>query len=254
MNWYNLCRSKKNELKPEFFKSVNQIHSVHWNTVLDNRNIYLSLEYLSALERSMQEQVSFRYIIFYNQAGKPVSIASVQILDFSNDAFKKSESFCKTADKIKTIFLETFDLKMMVCGNVFACGENGFIHTNDISSEEAYNNLSNGLYELRQLQKAEQPISIVLLKEFAPTSFIHSDTLKSAGFKDFKVDVNMVLQIHKDWKSMDDYLASMTTKFRTKAKGVFKKSKDITVRDLSEADIEVYVNEIEKLYQTVVVW
>ena len=127
---------------------------------------------------------------FYNSSSKPVALAAVQILDFSNDVFKKNDVYCKVASKIKSKVLDSLDIKMMVCGNVFTCGENGFIHTNDISAADAYNNLSDGLYELRQAQKSLKPISVVLLKEFFPSSFTSSDTLKTAGFKDFKVDVN----------------------------------------------------------------
>ncbi len=252
MSWYNLCKTKKIELKPEFYTSSNQINRDHWDSILKNRNIYLSIEYLQALEDALKGQVEFRYIIFYNKESKPVALASVQILDFSNEGFKTNTVYCKVSTKIKNKLLENLDVKMMVCGNVFACGENGFMHTNDVSSEDAYNNLSNGLYELRQTQKTDKPISVVLLKEFWPSSFSKSDILKTAGFKDFKVDVNMILKIHPTWGKMEDYLASMTTKFRTKAKGVYKKSGEIAVKDFTEADIVEHKAEIENLYSAVV--
>jgi hypothetical protein len=252
MSWYSLCKSKKLELNPVFFNTIKELNADHWNSIVQDSNIYLSIPYLKALEDSLLGQVEFRYILFYNKAGKPVALASAQILDFSNEGLKQNNIYCKVANTIKNKLLESLDVKMMVCGNVFACGENGFMHTADISVEEAYNNLSNGLYELRQAQKSTKPISVVLLKEFWPSSFEKSDLLKSAGFKDFKIDVNMVLKIHKDWKNMEDYMASMTTKFRTKAKGVFKKSAQIVVKDMDAAEILSYKAEIEKLYTAVV--
>ncbi len=252
MSWYSLCKSKKVDLKPEFFDTIHNINKEHWNDILKGSNIYLSTEYLEALETSLKGQVEFRYILFYNKSSKPVALASVQILDFSNEGFKTNDVYCKVASRIKNKLLETLDVKMMVCGNVFACGENGFMYTNDLSAEDAYNNLSNGLYELRQTQKTDKPISVVLLKEFWPSSFKTSDLLKSAGFKDFKVDVNMILHIHPTWKTMDDYLASMTTKFRTKAKSVYKKSAELIVKDFSVDDILHYKSEIENLYGSVV--
>lgn len=252
MSWYQLCKSKKNELIPEFFTSTQELKQEDWNQVVNNINIYLSIPYLRSLEASVSNQVDFRYIIFYNSNKKPVAIASVQILDFSSDAFKKSELFCSLSTRIKNKVLETLGFKMMVCGNVFATGENGFMFTNDITPEEAYNNLSNGLYELRQVTKMDKPISVVLLKEFWPGNFEDSDILKSAGFKDFKVDVNMVLKLHPDWNTMNDYLASMVTKFRTKAKGVLKKSAELVVKDLTVDDILLYKNDIERLYTNVV--
>jgi predicted N-acyltransferase len=252
MSWFHLCKTKKVNLKPEFFNSVNQIKADDWNSISKNSNVYLTLPYLKSLEDSLSGQVDMRYILFYNEAKKPVALAAVQILDFSKDGLKGNDVYCKVATKIKNKLIDTLDVKMMVCGNVFACGENGFMHTTDITPEEAYQNLSDGLYELRQVQKSAKPISVVLLKEFWPSSFSNSDLLKSAGFKDFKIDVNMVLKIHKDWKTFDDYLASMTTKFRTKAKGVFKKSADIVVKDLNESEISAAKPDIERLYSAVV--
>ncbi len=252
MSWYKLCKTKKVELNPEFYNSVTQINADHWNSISGTSNIYLSIPYLKSLEDSLHGQVDFRYILFYNEAEKPVALASVQILDFSKEGLKGNDVYCKVATKIKNKLIDTLDVKMLVCGNVFACGENGFMHTNDITPEEAYKNLSDGLYELRQAQRSKKPISVVLLKEFWPSSFAKSDLLKSAGFKDFKIDVNMVLKIHQDWKTMEDYLASMTTKFRTRAKGVFKKSAEIVVKDMSDAEITQYKAQIENLYSSVV--
>jgi hypothetical protein len=252
MSWYSLCKSKKLELNPQFYNSIQEVNADHWTSIVQDSNIYLSIPYLMALEASLSGQVEFRYIMFYNQAQKPVALASAQILDFSNEGLKQNDIYCRVANTIKNKLLDSLDVKMMVCGNVFACGENGFLHTNDITDEEAYNNLSNGLYELRQAQKSTKPISVVLLKEFWPSSFEKSDLLKLAGFKDFKIDVNMVLKIHKDWKNMEDYMASMTTKFRTKAKGVFKKSANLVVKDMNAAEILNSKAEIEKLYTAVV--
>ena len=66
MSWYQLCKSKKLALKSEFYNSADEINKEHWNSILQGNNIYLSLEYLDALEKSMQGQVEFRYILFYN--------------------------------------------------------------------------------------------------------------------------------------------------------------------------------------------
>ncbi len=51
---------------------------------------------------------------------------------------------------------------------------------------------------------------------------------------------------------MDDYLNSMVSKFRTKAKSVFKRSSDIEVKDLNTSAIEKCADEIHHLYENVV--
>lgn len=252
MSWYQICKAKNIQLSRNFYSSVDEIDPVEWNAVLGNNNLYLSIDYLRALEASMSEVIQFRYFLLYNSILKPVAIGYVQIVDFNNDVFKTNKAFCQVFTSLKNRVLESIDVKMMVCGNIFTCGENGFYYTSAISSEEAFDNLSATLYELREMEKGPKPVSVVLMKEFFPDSFDESDKLKLAGFKDFKIDVNMILRIHPEWKSMDDYLFSMTTKFRTKAKGVYKKSADLEVRSLTAEEIKTNLPAIEKLYQNVV--
>lgn len=252
MSWNIFCKSNKDDLKLTFFDSAFLINETHWNSVVNNKNIYLSLSYLKALETSLNDEMEFRYIIFYDKDSKPVSIASVQLLNFVDKNSKYNELLCKVGDAVKNKLLDMLDIKVMVCGNVFACGENGFLFTNDIKPEEAYKNLSQGLYRLRESEKINGQVSIVLLKDFWPKSFTVSDKVKENQFRDFKIDVNMLLDIHPSWQNIDDYLSSMTTKFRTKAKSCFKKSKQIVVKDFSVNDIETYKEKIEVLYDDVI--
>lgn len=252
MSWYQICKSKDIKLSRTFYSSIDEVDQDVWREVLNNKNLYLSVDYLKALESTMKGGVDFRYFILQNSIGKAVAIGYVQIVDFNNEAFKTNQAYCRIFTSIRNKVLESVDVKMMVCGNIFTCGENGYVYTNALSSEEAFDNLSATLYELRELQKGPKPVSVVLMKEFFPESFNHSDELMNAGFKDFKIDVNMILKIHPDWKTMDDYLMSMTTKFRTKAKGVYKKSAELEKRDLSEAEILQLTPKIEALFQQVI--
>ena len=74
------------------------------------------------------------------------------------------------------------------------------------------------LFQIRVAEDSSKTPSIVFLKEFLPETIYKSDTLVNYNFRPFEVDVNMIMNINPEWNNMDDYLASMTTKFRTKAK------------------------------------
>jgi hypothetical protein len=89
---------------------------------------------------------------------------------------------------------------------------------------------------------------MVLLKEFWPSNFQFSDHIKQNNYREFMIDVNMILKIHSSWKTIDDYLNSMTAKFRTKAKSVFKKSAILTAKNFSAEDIKTHKDRIEELY------
>jgi hypothetical protein len=61
----------------------------------------------------------------------------------------------------------------------------------------------------------------------------------------------MVLTIHPSWKNRNDYLLSMKTKFRTKAKSAFKKSNNLHIQSLSFAEILTYQDRINELFNNV---
>ena len=112
-------------------------------------------------------------------------------------------------------------------------------------------NLSKGILKLRQNEEDKKNISFLLLKEFYPKTVRNSKQLEQANFRSFEIDVNMVLKLNKAWKDQKDYLASMTSKFRTKAKSVFKKSSSLEVREMNEEEIQKESKVIEELYLAV---
>src|SRR5688500_17447377 len=106
-----LKKQQNSELKVTFFDAVKLINAEHWNKVTGNRNIYLSLEYLQALEEAMQGSMKFRYRLFYDLNFEPVAIASVQLLNFVDKAAKYHSLLCKVSDHIKNKLLQSLDIK-----------------------------------------------------------------------------------------------------------------------------------------------
>ena len=154
-----------------FFDSIHLINQLHWNRVLEEENVYLSLSYLKSLEESLKNSISFRYMIFYDNKNNPVGIAVTQILDFVDKFRKYDEALCEIGSKIKNKLLGVRDIKVMVCGNVFACGENGFKFIEGTLPDIQLFNLTKALVRLRKSEKVNGNISMTLLKEFWPESF-----------------------------------------------------------------------------------
>jgi|TARA_B110000879_G_scaffold70409_1_gene98351 hypothetical protein len=247
------CVKEKSKIKISLCDSIELIHKEHWNQTNSIDNIYLSIPYLKAIESTLLDELSFRYLQFYDEENKPIGMAVVQIVSVRDNVENHDAIFCSVAENIRKKLLKTIDAKILVCGNLFSCGENGYAFEKSISSEDTMQMLNNGLKRIRESENINNnQISYYLLKEFWPESFPQSDALRKHDFKDFMIDVNMVLPIHKEWKSFDDYLASMTTKFRTKAKSAFKKSAELAHRQLSATEIEDNSARIQELFDNVV--
>ena len=254
MSWKLLCpKAKCKDLKMTTFETVDLINKEHWDKVLSNSegNIFLSWQYLKALESSMSDTLEFRYLIFYNDSLQPVSLAVVQIMEINNETIDIQSYLSGLGETITKNILDVGAMRLMVCGNIFTTGENGFCHTKEVDGKAAFDNLSKGLYKLRQSEEENGKISFLLIKEFFPKTVNESHQLEKANFRPFEIDVNMVMPISKKWNSFEDYLATMTSKFRTKAKGVMKKSKTLTIRELGLKEIQENEDRIYELYLAV---
>lgn len=230
--------------------TVSDIPQEDWNKVADNRNIYLSIAYLDALESALKDQMQFRYVISYSDVGEPVLIAVYQLVVFVDKRRQYSQDLCKLSYHIHKKIADVFTINVLVCGNVFCDGENGFL-SRGISQNEAMDKVADITESLKREPSIKEKSSITLFKEFWPASISYSDRLKTKSYRDFMIDVNMVLRYHESWKTMDDYLASMKTKFRTRAKSVFSKSKKLQVNDFLVEDIERNAERIEELFGNV---
>ncbi|MEZ4720492.1 MAG: hypothetical protein R2813_01280 [Flavobacteriales bacterium] len=235
------------------YDSVDLVRADHWNHVVGDENVYLSLAYLGALEKALNGDIDFRYTIFYNDKLQPVAASYIQIMHYSggDGDLKFNDTFCRVGDHIKSKLIGSIDARVLICGNVFASGENGFAFTDDIKPKEAYKMLAQSMKRMAQEKETNGQISFGLLKEFWPQTLNHSNSLEDENFKAFEIDVNMVLNVHPTWKTFEDYLDSMTTKFRTKAKGVLKKSSDLMVIDMNLNQVIAHQDRIEELYLAV---
>lgn len=229
--------------------SITEFDKKNWNKVVDGTNIYLSFGYLKALEESMKKDIDFYYSVSYNQSNDPVLVSAFQIVTFTDKRKHKPNQVISCVSRAKS---KLFTFNVMVCGNVFSDGENGFIYSNCLTKANAIDEVVIVSKEIKkQSKRADKKASIVLFKEFWAKENTYGKLFKNHSFREFMIDVNMILPIHKSWSNMDEYLFSLKTKYRTRAKGVFKKSKDLNFKDFTSQEIIENSKEIEILFNNV---
>ena len=242
----------KEALEISFYDSIKALNTSEWEGFNANHeNIYLSVPYLEALEKTLCNEIEFCYVMFHNSSKKLVAVAYFQFAKFVDSKANCEDSICAVQGIIKSKILKKIEAKMLVCGNIFSCGENGFMYSSQLSATTAYFNLNRAIDQLKKSEKRKK-FSIILMKEYWPETTTNSDLFLAENYTDFMIDVNMRLKIHPLWKSFDDYLQSMTTKFRTRANGVFKKSKLLVQKNFEPEDITSYAERIDELYGFVI--
>jgi hypothetical protein len=232
-------------------KSLSNLNRTDWEKITANRNIYLSIPYLESIVITTTKDVEFFYVIAYNENKEPIVAGVFQLMPFIYKKSTLSLNFCKHLVQEKNSD-HNFTMNILCCGNMFSTGENGFLwRTEACTHAEACDLMIEASERIKNDSDIKKKLSLVLFKEFWPQSIEPIDIFKNYNFKSFNLDVNMILRIHPSWKNINDYLYSMKTKFRTKAKSVFKKSNELNIKSLSFDEIQTYQDRINELFNNV---
>jgi len=237
--------------KRAVFDAVSELPQADWNRVQNGRNIYLSLPYLSALEQGMGGELNFFFSISYNAQNEPVLIAVFVRVKFVDKRKRFGDSVFKLRFPFKKKLENILSINALACGNVFSAGENGMLWVEELQAQDAFEEAERVHQILMNEHDANKEVSLRVFKDFWPQTVPSANRLIEKGFFDFKIDVNMVLQIHKDWKTINDYLMSMKTKFRTRAKAVYRKSAPLAIKTLNAQDILEESKHIVRLFDSV---
>ena len=220
-----------------------------WSLV-QHHNLYLTTPYLTAIENSKIPHLGFLYVVVY-QKEVPVGLMYFQSIEITNGFYFQDTFPHEIKKRITTKMLKSLCGNLMVCGNFFATGENGFVMHQEISTEVVYEVVKDLKTSLKQTGTSIG-LSFILFKEFWENQQLAIQQTLHKKYHSFEIDVNMVLEMDNTWYTFQEYLSSMTTKYRTRAKSVYKKTIEIKERELSAADIKAAKSSIHNLYVSVV--
>ncbi|MXN93002.1 GNAT family N-acetyltransferase [Flavobacterium sp. Sd200] len=230
----------------KIFKDANAL-PIGWDNIACE-NIFLSRNYLKVLQTSSPVNMDCHFIGLYKN-NQLCAIALSQYINLSkvNTFVEERKGFC-----LKDYLFKKFSSHILILGNNMLTGQNAYLLTNAINQADALKLLYGALNELkRQYRKECIYINLLSIKDF------NNDELpdfKSGGFKGyyrFCTQPNMIFGIRDQWLSIDDYLADLSTKYRTQYNRARKKAEGIEKRKLSLEDIKQYRERINQLYLTV---
>jgi hypothetical protein len=143
--------------------------------------------------------------------------------------------------------------RLLICGNAFATGENGFLFLDHISINDQVQLIDRSIqFIVKEEEVQNRKISISLIKEFWYSNDLISPEYINYGYHEINIDVNMIAQIDPKWMSFNDYLNALNSKFRTKTKQVFKKSLNLEIINFDITTIRDRLIEIDELYNHMV--
>lgn len=218
-----------------------------WDTIAE-KNIFLSQNYLSILEKAAPNNMQCHFIGMFKDA-KLCGIALAQYVNLSNiNTFvEEKKSFC-----LKDYLFKKFSSHIIVIGNNTLTGQNAYLLNDEIPEIEALSLLNKALQKLNmEYRKKCIRINLLAIKDFNDKELPNFDAAGFKGYYKFCTQPNMIFEIRANWKSAEDYLADMNTKYRTQYNRARKKAEGIKKKKLSQTEINALQERIHELYMTV---
>ncbi len=241
-----------------FHASISEVMGM-WDDFVPEHRVFLRSAYLQTLEVAPPKGMQFCYLSF-SIDGQMIGITACQIQNYRGDEPFNDEKqsqvtgfWNKTKVSVKKFITRQVRLNVMVCGSLLLTGEHGFYFHPKVNPEIASQLLYKGLKKASdEMSKRGKRIALFVMKDFFERSQKElSPVLTGNKFYEFNAQPTMVLDIPHHWKSFDDYLSAMSSKYRVRAKRAFKKGKNIVRKELNLQEIEENKQQIFDSYQNV---
>jgi predicted N-acyltransferase len=233
------------------YDRIADVDAIAWSRMHPVAGAFLCLDYLSALEHAHDEGLEIRLAMFY-KGSEPIGIAAFQIAHFATSEDAYSNVFLNCINAVARCIRGKHIHNILISGNAFATGEHGFSFQPAVDIKTIAFCLHQAMETIAKLeQKKGRRICAMVTKDFYPETSGVAEQMERYRFKKFQVDHNMVMPVLAEWQSFDDYLDSLNTKFRTKAKAALKRSNSLRVIHASESDVLQHAEDMQRLYDNV---
>lgn len=236
------------ELNFKIYNHIDQLPK-KWDEVAVS-NVFLQTHYLEVLEKSAPVNMQCFYIgIFENQELIGVSLA--QYLDLNKlESFGERDKCFKTF--IRNFIFKNFASHTLFLGNNMITGQNGYAFSKEIDFERISKILMQSANEITHYFRNKNiKIHLVSFKDFYEHCSVELKKFEFLNVYEFNTQPNMIFYLDKNWKTKDDYINSLSKKYRDQYKRAHKKFDGIVVKNLSADEVVFHEKTIYDLYHYV---
>lgn len=213
----------------------------HWDKVTSNDSLFLSRRYLRVLEDAGPENLRQCYALVFRDK-EPVAAIAAQSVTVSVARLRNKST--------RELPIDRLEEKMLVCGNLLSWGMHGISFAPNVDHEPLWPAVAEAIYRLRRVDKLFGDTAFVMVKDIPDTYATSATALSRFSYRELETEPNMVLEISPKWKSYDDYLASLTSKYRKQAKQIEKEveAAGCTVTEIKTDEIARLAEQVHALY------
>lgn len=243
----------------QLYTSIDEVPLNIWNQLVPASNVLMHYDYLHRLEESEKSQLDFRYVLI-SQNEIPVGAVYFQVAPFKGndlvhfiptggDTFWRKLLNRLTGALVVPV-LKGIDVKLLVSGNIFMTGESGFYFHPDTDKVTRAIFLRKAAEEVT---RKDSRIKAVLISDLVQPHTDFDTDFSTCSFHEIKAEADMSMNLREEWKTLDDYLKALSSKYRVRARKVYKmnEEQEIVRRELGLGEIEIYSDSLYRLYHQV---
>lgn len=228
-----------------FSDSIDYLDASHWQAVTAGKSLFLTPQYLRVLEHAGPDNLRQRYALIF-RGREPVVAVAAQSVTISLSRVSQKPRKGRAA-----VPLEKLQEKMLVCGNLLSWGMHGVAFAKNDDATTLWPAVAEALYRLRRADKLSGDTDLVMVKDIPDSHALSAATLSRFSYRELETEPNMVLDISPKWRSYEDYLANLTSRYRKHARDVDKEvvNAGLQIEVLGNAnEIAQHADEIHQLY------
>ncbi len=217
-----------------------------WDSLVSGRGLYLQRPFLAALEEAADEE-AFHYALF-RRAGRPLGVARFERARFIGPSISPmlpDSAAVRLAARAVGLGDSAVETSALLCGSSFTSNQSGFAFASDVRPEDAVDMLGDAA---RAALRQRSTSAVVVVD---PTSQLVPTAVDGRGYAELKGGDRMVLELSPAWRTMDDYLGALRSKFRSKARRAHSKSARLEIRPLELWDLWRHETRLQELLDQV---
>lgn len=230
------------------YNSVSKLPNSWDEVAIENK--FLQTAYLSVLEESAPTNMQCFFVGIFEDH-KHIGVALAQYLNLNKlESFGERDKCFKTA--IRNLVFKNFASHVLFMGNNMITGQNGFAFSKKMTFETISKIILECAHEITDYFKKQSiTIHIITFKDFYQDSAEELKKYSFNPFYEFSTQPNMIMALENHWKTNEDYIGTLTKKYRDQFKRSQKKCEGVEIRELDLEEIEKLENRIYDLYHFV---
>ena len=204
---------------------------------------FLSLPFKLAFEQHHKINIKHLYYVADDKENKAIGYA--QEFNIRSNRIRDYQRKNKVRRNLINLVLKLLNLKVVALGNGLLTNISNFSAVKLSNNIDFFNSL------LLRIQKDLSADKFIIPDHFFKELKVENPNEVFPELIKVVVDQDMHLKISKIWNSFEDYTKALKKKYRSRLKSVMKKSEDIEIKVLTQAELVKHAEKMQELFENV---